>query len=134
MSPFREIDHTADWSLEVWAPTLEALFAEAARGMYQLAGAVPEAGPRQRRHVSLAAGDAETLLVSWLQELLYFTESEGLAFDEFHILSLSPPRLEAEAVGAPAIHLEKVIKAVTYHNLVIRATEAGHTVTLVFDV
>lgn len=134
MSPFREVDHAADWALEVWAPTVEELFAEAARGMYQLAGAAPSAARRERRQVSLTAGDAEGLLVSWLQELLYLTESEGLAFDEFHIASLGPQRLEAEVVGRPAAHLVKFIKAVTYHNLAIRATEAGHSVTIVFDV
>ena len=134
MSPFREIDHTADWALEVWAPTLAALFTEAARGMYALAGAVPRAGPRERRSVTLTAGDAESLLVAWLQELLYFTESEGLAFDEFHLVRLSAEQLEAEVVGAPAQHLDKVIKAVTYHNLAIRVTEAGHSATIVFDV
>ena len=134
MSPFREIDHTADWALEVWARTREALFVEAARGMYALAGAVPMEAPRTRRLVSLSAGDAESLLVAWLQELLYFTESEGLAFDEFHLAELTAERLEAEVVGAPVQHLAKVIKAVTYHNLAIRETEAGLAVTIVFDV
>ncbi len=41
MSLYREIDHTADWDLEVRAPTGEALLTEAARGMYQLAAAAP---------------------------------------------------------------------------------------------
>src|SRR5687768_17101502 len=120
MSPFQEIDHTADWALEVWAAGLEGLLTEAARGMYQLAGAVPRSGAaRVRRRVEVVAGDAEGLLVSWLQELLYFTESEGLVFDEFTVISLTSRQLVAEVVGAPAEHLDKVIKAVTYHNLAI---------------
>jgi SHS2 domain-containing protein len=134
MSPYREIDHTADWALDVWAPSLAALFVEAARGMYALAGAALGDGPRTRRTIRLIAGDAESLLVAWLQELLYFTESEGLAFDEFHLGHLSAERLEVEVAGAPAAHLEKVIKAVTYHNLAIRVTEEGYAVTIVFDV
>jgi SHS2 domain-containing protein len=134
MSPFREIDHTADWALEVWAPTLAELFVEAARGMQALAGAVPGEAARTRRAIHLAAGDAESLLVAWLQELLYLTESEGVAFDEFAIHSLSAERLEAEVAGALAQRMDKVIKAVTYHNLAIRADEAGFRVTIVFDV
>jgi SHS2 domain-containing protein len=134
MSPFREIDHTADWALEVWAPTLEALFVEAARGMQALAGAEPGDGPRVQRQISLRAGDAESLLVSWLQELLYLTEDEGLALDEFRFASLTAALLEAQVTGAPARHLEMVIKAVTYHNLAIRAGEFGYSVTIVFDV
>jgi SHS2 domain-containing protein len=38
---FEEKAHTADWALHVWADVLEGLFAEAARGMYALAGALP---------------------------------------------------------------------------------------------
>jgi SHS2 domain-containing protein len=38
---FEEKAHTADWALRVWADDLEGLFAEAARGMYALAGALP---------------------------------------------------------------------------------------------
>jgi len=41
VSPYVEVEHTADWALRVWAPTLEELFVDAARGMYELAGAKP---------------------------------------------------------------------------------------------
>jgi RNA-splicing ligase RtcB len=41
MSPYRELEHTADWALQVWSPTLEGLFTEAAKGMYTLSGARP---------------------------------------------------------------------------------------------
>ena len=35
---FLEVSHTADRSLRVWAPTMDELFSQAARGMYQLMG------------------------------------------------------------------------------------------------
>lgn len=139
MSPFLEVDHTADWALRVWAATLPELFVDAARGMYALAGVSAEARPRERgelqvRRVGVEGGDYESLLVSWLQELLYHTESEGLAFFEFRIEALEPGRLAAAAWGAPGDRLEKVIKAVTYHDLNIRETPEGLEATIVFDV
>lgn len=134
MSPFREIEHTADWALEVWAPTLAELFVDAARGMQALAGAQAGAGAVRRLRLELTAVDAEALLVAWLQELLFYTESEGLVFDLFEIESLSSTVLRAQVVGRLASRLDKVIKAVTYHNLAIRATPDGFSVTLVFDV
>lgn len=139
MSPYREVDHTADWSLQVWAPTLEELFVDAARGMYALAGAPQRLagapGPEgARRQVRVQGFDPETLLVGWLQELLYLTETEHIVFDDFQVHELSSAELVAEVGGRPAEQLDKVIKAVTYHNLAIRRAESGYEVTLVFDV
>ena len=134
MSPWVEIEHTADWALKVWAPALEALFLEAARGMYALAGARGAPGPGQRVAVTLQAGDVEGLLVAWLQEWLYYTEMQGLVFDEFQIEGLTPTTLQGSARGRPAAQLDKLIKAVTYHNLQIETQETGYRVTIVFDV
>jgi SHS2 domain-containing protein len=134
VSPFREIEHTADWALQVWAPTLEALFVDAAVGMYALAGVRPWAAASERRRIAVSAEDTESLLVAWLQELLYFTESEGLTFSFFQMETLTPTTLRAEAHGAVAQRLDKVIKAVTYHNLKIEETKRGYEVTIVFDV
>jgi SHS2 domain-containing protein len=136
MSPYREVDHTADWALHVWAPTRAALFTEAAQGMYALAGARPAEQMTRPvvRGIELSADDYESLLVAWLQELLYDTESEGSLFSEFRILTLAPTHLRAEVTGFARGQLDKVIKAVTYHNLHIRHTPQGFEVTIVFDV
>ena len=138
MSPYREVAHTADWSLEVWAETREGLFVDAARGMMALARSGADgsggAGAPRRLRVELAGGDYESLLVSWLQELLYQAEADGWLFDDFGIESLAPERLVGWASGRPGQQPDKTIKAVTYHNLEIRQTEQGYTATLVFDV
>ena len=134
MSPYREVDHTADWALHVWALTLEELFVEAARGMYTLVGAQAQPGVTVHRRVELTAEDYESLLVAWLQELLYFTESEELVFTGYHIAHLEPTHLRAEVEGGPTGRLDKMIKAVTYHNLKINRTADGYDTTIVFDV
>ena len=143
MSPYAEVEHTADWALHVWAPTIEELFVDAARGMYHLAGAEPRlagtlptgSAPEDgRRVVNVTGPDYEALLVVWLQELLYYTESEGWVFDDYHIEQLTSTQLRAEVAGRPGQLLNRVIKAVTYHNLAIRPAEAGYETTIVFDV
>jgi SHS2 domain-containing protein len=132
-SGFEELEHTADWALHVWAPDLVELFEQAARGMYALMELQPEMPARVEREVIFSAADAETLLVMFLSELLYFASEENLAFDQFK-LSVQPGQLEARLVGAPPVGLHKEIKAVTYHMLEIAATGRGVEVTLVFDV
>ena len=129
----RELEHTADWALEVWAPDLAALLAESARGMYGLMGVVLAEGERQRRRLELAAADRESLLVDFLAELLYLAESEGLAFDSLE-LEAADGRLAARLEGAPIQAHTKDIKAVTYHRLEVRDTERGLLTRIVFDV
>jgi len=109
------------------------LFTEAARGMTALAGTRLADGPRTRRKISVRGSDAESLLVSFLSEILYLGEEEKLGFDEFH-LQFEDDRLEAELGGAAIRSIDKIIKAVTYHNLQIRQTEKGLEVEIVFDV
>jgi SHS2 domain-containing protein len=130
---YREIEHTADWELEVWAPDLAALLEQAARGMYALTGARLGAGPRVQRTLQLEASDPESLLVGFLSELLYLGESEGTSFDSFD-LRLEGYRLEANVSGAPLVGMSKEIKAVTYHNLQVQSGEDGVQARIVFDV
>lgn len=134
MSPYREVEHTADWSLRVWAPTLAALFVDAAQGMYALAGAQAAPGASEHQTVACRAEDYEMLLVGWLQEWLYRTEMRQQVFEAFHIDRLTPTEISGSAVARPVGHLDKLIKAVTYHNLKIVATAEGFETTLVFDV
>lgn len=130
---FRERPHTADWELQVWAPDLAGMLVQAALGMYALCGVRLQAHPRQKRTLHLTASDAESLLVRFLQELLYLSEMEGLAFDDLE-LRIANNHLEARLQGAPIAGLEKEIKAVTYHNLRIEQTPHGFETRIVFDV
>ncbi len=136
--PFEELQHTADWSLRVWAADLDTLFIEAARGMNSLAGIKEAEKPRVERTLSITAEDIEGLLVSFLTELVYFMERDRLAFDQFHPLinfkSGDPCRISITMKGAPIRSMDKAIKAVTYHNLHIRKTTRGYEVEIVFDV
>ncbi len=130
---FREIDHTADWALEVWAPTLEGLLEQAARGMYALARTQLAPEPRVTRTFTLPFEDPETLLVDFLNELLFLEEVEGLGFDTFH-LRLEDGRLHARLEGAPIERMEKLIKAATFHNLQVQSSPEGWRAQVVFDV
>jgi SHS2 domain-containing protein len=130
---FREVEHTADWELQVWAPDLPTLLEQAARGMYHLQGLQLKSSPRREHSFVLAFQDIETLLVDFLAELLYLSESEELGFDLF-ALKISNHSLQAELSGASINYVSKEIKAVTYHNLIIRKTSSGLEANVVFDV
>jgi SHS2 domain-containing protein len=136
--PFEELPHTADWSMHVWAEDLNHLFVESAKGMNALAGICLAEKPRVERIFTVSAPDLESLLVTYLSELVYFSEHDCLAFDIFNLL-LSPEekgvwQLNATLSGALILSSNKTIKAVTYHNLLIQQTGRGVEVEIVFDV
>ncbi|RMF50007.1 MAG: archease, partial [Anaerolineae bacterium] len=58
---YREIEHTADWALEIWAPDMAALLQQAARGMYALLGIHLAPDERVEKRLHLSAPDEETL-------------------------------------------------------------------------
>lgn len=110
------------------------LFIQAARGLYSLVGMQLASDPPTTRSVHLKGIDYESLLVAWLNELLYLYESEGLGFEQINIEHLDQTSLKAEMIGAPTEQWLKDIKAVTYHNLSILRSQSGLEVTIVLDV
>lgn len=128
-------DHTADWAIRVRGRDLRRLLLSAAWGMNSLLVTDLNAIPLSvERPVTAEGFDRESLLVEWLGELAYLTEMEGLVFREFEFETVTPETVCATVRGGRAPELHKHIKAVTYHDLEIRETEAGLEATVVFDV
>jgi SHS2 domain-containing protein len=130
---WREVEHTADWELEVWAPDMATLLEEAARGMYALMSVELDERRRDMHELEVEAADRESLVVEFLAELLYLAESRGLAFDRMD-LRLDGERMRAELEGAAIRGQGKEIKAVTYHRLEVQEEKRGLRTRIVFDV
>ena len=139
---FEPVDHTADLALRIWAPDLEGLFRQAARGMMGLVTEPGAVRPEGQYELTIAGIDLEELLVSWLGELLYRLETEQLLLTECRRLRIERGpggfRLTATMRGEPfdarRHRLAAEIKAATYHGLRIApGTEGGYEVTVVFD-
>ena len=128
-----EIEHTADWELQVWGPDLPSLLEQAARGMVALSQARLENGTEVVREFEIPYIDAESLIVDFLSELLYYAESEALAFDGYQI-QVEEATCKCRVSGAPIKEQAKEIKAVTFHQLKVRETDRGIEVNIVFDV
>ena len=96
MGRWQEIEHTADLALHLWADDLPDLFATAARGMFTFIVADAAAAPTRAMTVTLDALDVETLLIDWLNELLYWIEIAGLAFTTFEFERLTPTALNRD--------------------------------------
>jgi riboflavin kinase/FMN adenylyltransferase len=133
---YREVEHTADRALSVWGRTLPDLYVGAAQGMYSLMGDLDREGraATEWRPVSLEGLDRESLLVDWLNELLFLAESEDLLLVEFEIEALTETTLEGRVGGVPAEETVADIKAATYHQLEVKEQEGGWSTLITFDV
>lgn len=132
---YREVPHVADVALEAWGKDLPELFVHAAQGLSSLAAAV-ETGATisAERRIHLAAPDWETLLVDWLNELLLLQDEHGEAYITFDVALPAVGELSARVGGTRDFTMQKVIKAATFHDLVIQETPEGYRAVVVFDV
>lgn len=131
---FEEVEHTADLALRVWGEDLAALFISAARGMAWLMADPEGIEVEVEFTVELSAGDVETLLVTWLGELLYLSERENLVFTEFDLEQVSSTHLVGKVRGGAPERWRNHIKAATFSELDIREMESGLGTNVVFDV
>jgi SHS2 domain-containing protein len=134
---FQFIDHTADVGIRVSAATLEEVFETAGLAFAELVTSTNSLEYRVERRFTLLEDDIETLLVSWLQELLYLLDTEGLIFGRFQV-KLQDSSLEAAAWGEvfnPEVHeMRTEIKAVTYHQLEVTQSDEGWQAQVIFDI
>ena len=137
MKRFDIIEHTADAGIVAYGAELKEAFANAAYAMFTLIADLEGVGEDVCRQIEVEAGDQEGLLVSWLNELLYLLDVEGILFERFKVMELSETSLKAEGYGErvdKARHsLKAGVKAATYHMLKVER-DNGYSVQVIFDV
>ncbi len=102
MKAFEVLDYTADVRLKAYGTTLKEVFENAATGMFSLITDLNNIKPVLYDEVFVEAEDRESLLVEWLNELLYRFEVKYRVYKRFEILEWDEEhRLRARAYGEP---------------------------------
>ena len=131
---FEEIEHTADVAIRVWGGSLAELFVNAAHGLAHQLAVLDGVSQEIEHAIQLEAYDTETLLVSWLSELLYLGERDECVFVAFDVEEIGPTHLRATVRGGAVREHGRHIKAVTFSGLEVRETAGRYETTVVFDV
>ena len=138
MKKFEIVDHTADVGLIAYGATREDVFINAATGMFSLITDLDRTNPSHRQEISIVADDFEELLITWLNELLYYFDAENLIFCRFEIVLLNRERLEGvawgETVDLSRHEIKTAIKAATYHQIRFRKEEGGYSARIILDI
>ncbi len=138
MQQYRELDHTADTGIEVFAASINELFVNAALGFFATVVDITTVSAREVETITVSASDYEELLVRWLTELLYWHEVHNMLFCEFAIIALDARQLQAHVGGErfdPKRHqIRRQIKAVTYHDLKVQQVKDGWQARVIFDI
>jgi len=134
---FEILDHTADVGIIAYGTDLRQAFANAAKGLFSLITELGDVDEALHRDIELTADDAESLLVAWLNELVYRFDTEGILFKRFDIIQLDDNRLQArvygEKVDSSKHKLKTGVKAVTYHMLKVEKNN-GCRVQVLLDI
>lgn len=128
MKTFELIDHTADIGFKVYGRTLKEVFENAARGMFSLITNPDKVAVHREFGVDVEADDRETLLVEWLNELIYLFEVERVVLKDFEITAWDEEHhLKATVRGEPIDEkqheIETAIKACSYHMLKVEPVD-----------
>jgi len=130
----REVEHTADRAFAVRGRDLAELFAHAAQALGVIQGQAAETQETVDREVEVSGVDRETLLVNWLNEILYLEDVHQESYSRFQVAAISETFLRACLHGRPNASSRRTIKAVTFHGLKIEQLTEGWEATLVVDV
>jgi SHS2 domain-containing protein len=138
MIKYKYLAHPADLKIQIFGNNLKELFANAALGMmeyiYPASAVGINTNSRCRKEtIKIKANDLKSLMVDWLSELLYLSDTNNCAYTQFRFKKLTKNQLEAKVIGCLA-KAQEDIKAVTYHGLKIKLTKNGWQATVLFDI
>ena len=134
---FEILEHTADTGIIAYGKDLRQAFANAARGLFSLITELETVKKVLERDIEVSAADRDSLLVAWLNELIYIFDTENILFKRFDITRLSQHHLVARGYGERVVRarhkLKTGVKAATYHMLAVEQ-EYGWRLQVLFDI
>jgi SHS2 domain-containing protein len=137
MKEFEIIDHTADVGIIAYGADMKTAFASAAKALFSLITDLDDVAESRHCDIELTAPDQESLLVAWLNELIYWFDTENIIFKRFDITQLDDTHLKARSYGErvdSARHKLKMgVKAATYHMLKLDKN-GGCKIQVLFDI
>jgi SHS2 domain-containing protein len=141
MGSFEVLPHTADVGFRAVGQSLADVFDTAARAMFSIEYDLPSVDAETEQAVEVEADDLEALMETWLSELLWLHDAEGLVPATVAVTEIQgagPFRVAGTVRGKPiGDWFEQTgpqVKAVTLHGLEVRPVGEQWEATVYLDV
>ena len=135
---FEIIDHTADVGIIAYGANDEELFSNASLALFSLITDPERVEEKLHLDLQVSSEDRDSLLVEWLNELIYLFDVKHILFNRFDIESLTHNELKATCYGEgfdPIKHKIKLgVKAATYHMLKLDKSGDGCRAQIILDI
>lgn len=138
MNQFEILDISGDAGIRAFGKDLPGLFVSAATGMYSLITDTRDIQEKKTLEISSEGNSRESLLVSFLNELIFQFDTYGFIGKKITITVLDARRVTATLSGEefdPERHQGKLlIKAATYHKLRVENRNDLWEAEVIFDI
>jgi len=132
---FEILEHTADIGFRARGDTAASLFEHAADAFLTIAAERHDARQRESLEITVDGDDLPSLLVNFLEELLYLFDTGRFVPVRVDVLEITGTAIRARLSGEPrdpARHPWRlIVKAATYHGIEV-GEHAGHWQARVF--
>lgn len=135
---YRFLEHTSD--IGVWArgATREEALIASSLGLVSILVDPAPFRPIEERYFKAAGSDEAAQIVNWLNEILFFFDTEGIVFVEFVIDSWKEHEIIGHARGErldiDRHEFRTAVKAATYHQFESHQTPDGWEIRVFVDV
>jgi SHS2 domain-containing protein len=138
---FKYHDHTADITVECWAPTLEEAFEEAALGALEVILDTSTVQPIHSTDVDVHGIDLEELLVEWIGYIIALIDINSQFYSKFEVLEISKKsdgftlngRVWGEDIDLERHDTRTEVKAMTYADMSIEQDAKRTTLIFTLD-
>ncbi len=135
---FEILDHTADIGIIAYGADVKELFSNAGLALFSLITDLETIQETLHLDLEVRSEDRDSLLVDWLNELIYCFDSKHVLFKRFGIESMTYNALKATCYGEdfdPNKHkIEAGVKAATYHMLRLDTDDNGYKAQIILDI
>jgi len=118
---FEILDHLSDLKVKVFGKTRKELFKNAMVAMFEGADYQKDSKSQAEKcKIEISSFDFSSLLVDFLSEILYLSETKKLVFEKIKFQKFSEKEISAILFGKRLKRMGVHVKGVTYHGLKIK--------------
>ncbi len=138
MKQFETFEVSGDAGIRAFGSDPAGLFAAAGMGMYSLITDPAAVTGEIKIDITVAGEDLEGLLIAFLNELIFHFDAHGFIGHEITLHEVTEKSASATVSGCrfdPSRHEQRLlIKAATYHRLMVRQRNSRWEAEIVFDI